>query len=97
QATVESLEAAAASGAAYEVEHRVRRHDGVYVWHLVRGAPVLDAGGTVVQWIGTSTDIAAEREARDELAAKTAQLQSLFRCAPIGIGFVDRDLRFVSV
>lgn len=41
----------------YEIEYRLRRHDGEYIWMLARGLPVLDARGAVLRWIGTCTDI----------------------------------------
>ncbi len=58
-----------ASGQDYAVQVRVRRHDGVFRWHLTRGIPVRDAKGSIVQWVGTGTDIDDIVEARDALAA----------------------------
>ena len=48
---------AAATHEPYEVDFRVRRHDGVYRWHAVRGLVVRDDDGHVTSWIGTATDI----------------------------------------
>jgi PAS domain S-box-containing protein len=45
------------TGEPYEVEYRLRRHDGVYRWTLGRALPVRDASGRIVRWIGTCTDI----------------------------------------
>lgn len=47
----------AVSKQAYEIEHRMRRHDGTFRWHQVRGAPILDKFGNVLRWIGVCTDI----------------------------------------
>ena len=41
----------------YQVEFRLRRHDGAYRWYLGRALPQVDADGAVVQWFGTNTDI----------------------------------------
>ena len=47
---------------AAEIEQRIRRgSDGSYRWHLVRGVPVRDDQGAVVQWVGTTTDIDDQR------------------------------------
>jgi len=46
-----------ATGEPYEIEYRLRRHDGVYRWILGRAMPIRDAGGTIVRWMGTCTDI----------------------------------------
>ena len=44
-------------GAAYEIEYRLRRHDGVYRWFLVKGNPLRDENHRVIRWIGTTSDI----------------------------------------
>ena len=65
--------AALSSGNVYEVEFRIRRHDGVYRWHLVRAVPQRDADGAVTGWIGTNTDIDDQKAAELEVvAAKVA-------------------------
>lgn len=68
----------------YQVQHRVRRRDGAYGWHLTRAVPWLDDRGRVVRWFGTTTDIgtlkAAEadlRRARDAAQA-AAEAKSRF-------------------
>lgn len=54
---VERWQRSLATGDEYEVEFRLRRHDGLYRWHLGRAIPVRDAAGTVLRWLGTNTDI----------------------------------------
>jgi PAS domain S-box-containing protein len=49
----------------YEVEYRLRRHDGEYRLISVYGVPVREADGTVREWIGTCTDITDRK--RNEL------------------------------
>jgi PAS domain S-box-containing protein len=44
------------TGAPYEIEYRLRRHDGMYRWTLGRALPVYE-NGKIVRWIGTCTDI----------------------------------------
>ncbi len=41
----------------YKTEYRLRRHDGVYRYFSVRGAPVCETDGSVREWVGTCTDI----------------------------------------
>ena len=67
--------AALRSGQNYEVEFRIRRADGVYRWHLVRALPVRNAGGAIVRWVGTNTDIEDQRADRDKLRAINATLE----------------------
>lgn len=45
-------------------EKRVRRAgDGEYRWHLVQGVPIRDAGGVIVRWYGSMTDIEDQKRA----------------------------------
>jgi PAS domain S-box-containing protein len=57
----------------YHVEFRVRRHDGVYRWHLVRGVAVETDTG--VQWVGANTDIDDQRMVQDGLSAMNLRLE----------------------
>ncbi|MFD1468875.1 ATP-binding protein [Hymenobacter caeli] len=70
-----------ATGEPLDAEFRIRNAAGYYRWMLGRALPSRDAQGTIVQWIGTFTDIheqrlALEREAqaRAELRANNEQL-----------------------
>lgn len=45
------------TGGSYEVEFRLRRHDGEYRWFLVRAQAMRDAEGGIAKWFGTNTDI----------------------------------------
>jgi PAS domain S-box-containing protein len=57
---------ALASGEAFEVETRVRRHDGQWRWHLLRALPLAADGQPVTQWFGTMTDIDAQKRVEHE-------------------------------
>jgi PAS domain S-box-containing protein len=63
------------TGEAYETEFRIRRADGAYRWHLVRAQPIRSADGAIIQWIGTNTDIEAQRLAANTLANLNAELE----------------------
>ena len=41
----------------FELEQRLRRHDGTYRWFLVRYTPCRDENGRVVRWYAAATDI----------------------------------------
>ena len=53
------------TGQVMAIEARLRRHDGVYRWHLIRAHPVRDPHGLVIKWMGTSTDVHETRESND--------------------------------
>ncbi len=93
-------EQAVATQTPFQLDYRIRRHDGEYRWHEVRADMVRDRGGAVVKWIGTATDIDDQKNAtavlegsRHESAELATLLDTLQSCAPIGFGFVDRDFR----
>lgn len=61
--------------ATYSLECRLRRHDGVYRWWLVRGVPVFDEQGKITKWFGTCTDIEDIKETEQALAQLNRDLE----------------------
>ena len=61
--TAKVWSAAVAARSLYQVEHRLRRHDGEYRHMLVRAVPILARGGGIREWVGVHTDIDAEKQA----------------------------------
>jgi PAS domain S-box-containing protein len=68
-AIMSAWECSLASGATFEVEHRLRHRSGEYRWVLNRAQPLLDDGGAVVRWMGTLTDIHDKKRGEEELKA----------------------------
>ncbi|WP_022684788.1 PAS domain-containing protein [Sphingomonas phyllosphaerae] len=54
------------TGEPYQIEYRLRHHDGTYRWVLGRALPIRDAAGTITRWFGTCTDIHQQRLAMEE-------------------------------
>ena len=76
------------AGKDFLLEHRFRRHDGEYRWHLSWATPQKDENGQIQMWVGTSTDIqehktfASELERQvnirtNELAEKNIELEKI--------------------
>ena len=61
---------------AYDVEYRVRRHDGVYRWFKTRGVPVRDSKGNIVYWFGSCTDITDAKHTEEALRHREQELQN---------------------
>ncbi|MGH8574144.1 MAG: PAS domain-containing protein, partial [Gammaproteobacteria bacterium] len=59
------------SGEGFELDYRMRRHDGAYRWFRGRSSPVRDAAGKVVRWFGVCMDIHDQRET--EAAVRQSQ------------------------
>jgi PAS domain S-box-containing protein len=45
------------TGEEFNIEHRLRRNDGEYRWHLCKATAQYNEEGEVMQWVGTSSDI----------------------------------------
>ncbi len=50
-----------ATGAPFEMELRLRKHDGSFHWFLARAEPFCDEGGDVLRWYGSVVDIDAQK------------------------------------
>ena len=79
--TVIAWNKAVSEKSVYDVEFRIRRHDGVYRWFKTRGVPSFDESGEVDMWYGTCTDIQdlvdARERAGDANRAKTDFLANM--------------------
>ncbi|TKA85735.1 response regulator [Sulfitobacter sp. 15WGC] len=63
------------TGTVYATEFRLRRADGAYCWHLVRGAPIRDDQGALMCWVGTNSDIHEQKELSRQLADLNTTLE----------------------
>ncbi len=63
------------SGVTYETEFRLRRHDGVYRWHLARAVPLFDEMDGIAGWVGTNTDIEDQKATTEALADLNLNLE----------------------
>ncbi len=61
------------TGEPFQFEHRLRRNDGQYRWHLTRATALRDKRGKITMWVGSSTDIEDVRKNK-KLEADTARL-----------------------
>jgi PAS domain S-box-containing protein len=66
---------AVATGEPYDIEHRIRRADGVYRWFHVRGTPFRDTRGHIVRWYVIQTDIDDRKRAETLLTGEKRLLE----------------------
>lgn len=69
----------------YETEYRIKTADGSYRWHITRGIPIKNAEGEVERWVGTTTDIEDQKNARQLADREREKFYSLFMQAPVVI------------
>ena len=73
EATLDAWRQAVATGQIHKIEHRMRRADGEFRWHLTRAVPLRNDQGAVIQWIGTATEIHDQKMAEQELERRVAE------------------------
>src|SRR5580692_11432577 len=78
-----------ASGQPGEVEARIRRHDGVFRWFLMRVEPLRDETGKIVRWYGTQTDIEALKQIEEKLREEDRELRRITDAIPQTIVVLD--------
>ncbi len=75
ESTHESWLRAVRTGENYQMEHRIRRVDGHYYWHLSRATPIRNDDGNIVKWLGTATDIEHFKRTERELLELSESLE----------------------
>ncbi|MGB8007854.1 MAG: PAS domain S-box protein [Terriglobales bacterium] len=66
----------------YNLEHRLRRADGVYRWFRARGLPLRDAKGRALRWYVLLTDIDEQKQAEEALLARERELNVIVNTVP---------------
>ncbi|MCC2675854.1 MAG: hypothetical protein K0R58_2801, partial [Ramlibacter sp.] len=69
---------AATTGGDYDINYRIRRHDGVYHWFNARGVPLRDEGGRILRWFGICIDIDDLKSTQEALADSEQRYSALF-------------------
>jgi formate hydrogenlyase transcriptional activator len=64
-----------ALGTSAELEARLRRHDGVYGWFLIRYQPLRDAQDRILRWYWTGLDIDDRRKAEERMREENLALR----------------------
>lgn len=92
------------NGIPFEVKQRLRRFDGEYIWFLVRALPMRDQQNNVISWVGAATDIndmilakTALQERESTTLQQLAELESIYATAPVGLCFMDSNLRHIRI
>ena len=70
------------SGESDEIEARLRRHDGVYRWFLIRAQALRSDSGEIVRWYGTSTDIEDRKRAEEAQRTSEHNLAAIINTIP---------------
>lgn len=92
EGTQKQFQGAAASKRVVDIEHRLRRRDGEYRWHLTQLQPIFDDSKSIAYWLGTATDIeherrrlAAEREERHDAEETRDHFHRVLAQVPVAL------------
>ncbi len=77
------------SGEPGDIEARMRRHDGVFRWFLIRFEPFRDETGKIVMWYGVSTDIENLKQTQEKLREDERELRQITDAIPQAIVVQD--------
>ncbi len=97
---MQAWSAAVRTKTAFQVEFRIRRHDGVYRNFDTRALPSCDREGRVLKWVGSNTDITERKQAaaallqlNHELESRVAERTAALRdvVASLEAGIVERQ------
>jgi len=64
-----------AEGRPYYTEFRLRRHDGVYRWYIVRAVPIRNSDGSIERWVGNNADIEDQKAGEAAISDLAASLE----------------------
>jgi two-component system, cell cycle sensor histidine kinase and response regulator CckA len=74
----------------YDLEYRLRRHDGLYRWFKTRGVAQMAPDGAIAGWIGTCTDIEDQKNAEQRFSGLLDSISD-------AVFIIDHTWRYVFV
>ncbi|KAA5539820.1 CHASE domain-containing protein [Adhaeribacter rhizoryzae] len=75
----------------FEMDYRLRRHDGVYRWMATNAAPRFDAAGKFMGYIGSVIDITERKEAEQKIKENAQLLQKIFLEVPALVALIRAE------
>ena len=87
--TIEAWNHAVATRSVFAFEHRVRIAGGDYRLFSIRAVPILNADGTIREWVGAHIDITEQRAAFAEAQHARTELARVLEQAPAAIATLD--------
>jgi PAS domain S-box-containing protein len=93
QPTIDAWLTAVRERKPFAFEHRVRRHDGTWRDFSVQAIPILDAFGTIREWVGVHIDITEQREGERSLRNIEAALREANTRKDVFLATLSHELR----
>src|SRR5260370_32309012 len=86
---MEKQRALLCSGEPGAIEARMRRHDGIFRWFLIRFEPFRDETGKIAMWYGVSTDIEDLKQTEEKLREDERELRQITDAIPQAVVVQD--------
>jgi PAS domain S-box-containing protein len=77
----------------YDIEYRIRRHDGIYRWFKTRGTPIHNDEGEITYWMGTCTDVEDQKQTEHSLREAIDKLKIVQIMREQFVATLTHDLR----
>jgi len=81
----------------FEMEYRLRRHDGQYRWLADTGRPLLDDTGAFIGYIGSCFDVTERIEAQERVSAAQRRAQATLDAMPEHLCVLDHRGQVLAV
>ena len=94
--TESALGAAVANRVPFDIEYRLRRHDGAYRWVIDSGRPRFGADGAFLGYVGIVIDNTDRKQRELDLRRAGEHLELLSDTVPALISYVGADRRYVT-
>ena len=79
------------TGHPYDIEHRIRRADGVFRWFRVRGLPLKDTEDRIIRWYILLADIEDGKRSEEAVRKSEARLRLITETIPAIVVSRDAD------
>ena len=91
-----TMHAAFAQRAPFDLQFRMRRHDGAYRWVVDRGAPMRNTRGEIAGYLGVAHDVTDQRTA-DELRRESARMVRILEATTDFVGMSSAEGRVLYI
>ncbi len=81
----QSWKNAVATGQPVDLEYRIRKRDGEWLWVRGRATPRRGSNGEILRWYGNLEDIDSRKKTEAALCQSQARLQAMFDASPLAM------------